>query len=462
MRALRHRNYLLFFFGQGVSLIGTWMQTLALPWLVFLKTGNPLDLGTVAFAGQILTFVMAPVAGALADRWNRHRLVILAQVLATMQAAILAALTFTGVIEFWHIILLSLFGGFIRGFEIPVRQSFVVQMVEDKADLPNAIALNSFLVNGSRIIGPAVAGVIIAAFQHLAGEEPAAGPNLLEQPPADAAAAGDVIASVFGMGMCFLLNAVSYLAVIAALLAMKVPPLQRERQPRHVLVELREGLRYAAGSPPIRTMLILLTVIGLVGAPYTTLLPVFAKNILHGDAKTYGFLMAATGAGAVIGALFLASRRSVVGIVRVVAIASGIFGAGLVAFSLSTNFYLSAGLLVWAGCGMMMEIAGTNTFLQTIVDEDKRGRVMSLYTMAFMGMGPFGALIAGGAARAIGADWTVFIGGWACIAAAIVFATRLRRLRPFVRPIYVRLGLLPDPTAPDGTPPIAPQDTDTV
>ena len=268
--------------------------------------------------------------------------------------------------------------------------------------------------------------------------------------------------SVFGVGMCFLLNAVSYLAVIAALLAMKVPPLQRERQPRHVLVELKEGLHYAAGSPPIRTMLVLLTVIGLVGAPYTTLLPVFAKDILHGNASTYGFLMAATGAGAVIGALFLASRRSVVGIVRVVAIASGIFGAGLVAFSLSTNFYLSVVLLVWAGCGMMMEIAGTNTFLQTIVDEDKRGRVMSLYTMAFMGMGPFGALMASGAAHAIGADWTVFLGGWACIAAAIVFATRLPRLRPFVRPIYVRLGLLPDPTAPNGTPPVAPPDADTV
>ena len=340
IRALRHRNYLLFFFGQGVSLIGTWMQTLALPWLVYLKTGSVVDLGTVTFAGQILTFVMAPVAGALADRWNRHRLVVLAQVLATIQAAALAALTFTGVIEFWHIILLSLLGGFIRGFEIPVRQSFVVQMVEDKADLPNAIALNSFLVNGSRLIGPALAGAIIVGFQHFAGNgTDVSGPGLLEQAPADVAVAGAAGASVFGVGMCFLLNAVSYLAVIAALLAMKVPPLQREHEPRHVLVELREGLRYAAGSPPIRTMLVLLTVIGLVGAPYTTLLPVFAKDILHGDARTYGFLVAATGAGAVMGALFLASRRSVVGIVRVVAIASGIFGTGLVAFSLSANFY---------------------------------------------------------------------------------------------------------------------------
>jgi MFS family permease len=435
LRALRHRNYRLFFLGQGVSLVGTWMQTLALPWLVFLKTGSALDLGIVGFTSQILTFVMAPVAGVLADRWNRHRLVVLAQVLATVQAAVLAALTFSGMIEIWHILVLSLFGGFIRGFEIPVRQSFVVQMLEDKKDLPNAIALNSFLVNGSRLVGPALAGAIIAGFQYFVGEEN----------------------TTFGVGMCFLLNAVSYLAVIAALLAMRVAPRVSARPHEHVLVELRDGLRYAAGSPPIRTMLILLTVISLVGAPYATLLPVFAKDILHGDARTMGFLMAATGLGAVLGALFLASRQSVAGLVRTVAVASAAFGVGLVAFSLSTNLYLSMAMLVWAGCGMMMEMAGTNTFLQTIVDEDKRGRVMSFYTMAFMGMGPFGALIAGALAHAIGADRTVLLGGVACLVAAGIFALRLRRLQGHIHPIYVRLGLIPGPAAP---PPAAPPETD--
>jgi MFS family permease len=438
LRALRHRNYLLFFLGQGVSLIGTWMQTLALPYLVYLKTGSALDLGIVGFSGQILTFVMAPVAGVLADRWNRHRLVVIAQGMAAIQAAALAALTLSGAIQMWHIILLSLAAGFIRGVEIPARQSFVIQMLKDKADLPNAIALNSFLVNGARLIGPALGGVLIAGIEHYV--------------PGDA-----------GVGVCFLLNAVSFLAVIGALLAMRVKPVQRTQAPSHPLHQLREGLHYAAHSPPIRTMLILLMVISLVGAPYSTLMPIFASDILHGtfygNANTQGLLMAATGVGAVLGAIFLASRRSVLGIGRIVAVASAAFGAGLVAFGLSTNFYLSVLTLVWAGCGMMIEMAGTNTFLQTIVDEDKRGRVMSFYTMAFMGMGPFGALVAGGLAHAIGADWTVFAGGCACILAAAVFATRLQKLRQHVHPIYVRLGLVSDLSVANGSTPIAPRDS---
>jgi MFS family permease len=427
LRALRHRNYRLFFFGQGVSLIGTWMQTLALPWLVYLITGRPLDLGIVAFSGQILTFVMAPVAGVLADRWNRRRLVIIAQVLATLHAAALAALTMTGVIEVWHIIALALFGGFIRGFEIPTRQSFVVQMVEDRADLPNAIALNSFLVNGARLVGPALAGGIIAVLQ----------------------ASGS---GFFGVGVCFLLNAISFLAVIVALVAMKVTPPPVTRTPRHPLTELKEGLRYAAGSPPIRTMLLLLCVISLMGAPYATLMPIFARDILEGNAGTLGLLMAATGVGAVLGALFLASRRSVVGLGRIVAIASAVFGTGLVAFSLSRDFALSAVLLAWAGSGMMVEMAGTNTFLQTIVDEHMRGRVMSFYTMAFMGMGPFGALLAGSMADWIGAPRTVLLGGDICIVAALIFALNLKYLRPHVQPIYIRLGILPRPACPAGRP----------
>jgi len=410
IRSLRHRNFRLFFFGQGVSLVGTWMQGLALPWLAYRLTGSPVLLGVVGFSGQILTLVLAPVAGVLADRWNRYRIVLAGQILATVQAAALAVLTLMGVINIWEIIALALFGGLIRGFEIPTRQAFVVQMLEDPKDLPNAIAMNSFLVNGARLVGPSLAGILIVWV---------------------------------GEGMCFLVNAVSFLAVIAALLAMRLPPRLVAVRTSNVLEEMRDGLLYVTRSVPIRSMLLLLCLISLMGMPYTVLMPVFAKDILHGGPHTMGFLMAATGVGAVLGALYLAARRSVAGFMRMIAMASGAFGLGLVAFSLSPNVWLSMGILVWVGCAMMIQMAGTNTFLQTIVEEDKRGRVMSFYTMAFMGMAPFGSLLAGSLAGALGAPGTVMLGGAAVVTGVLAFATRLPRLNAATHATYVRLGLLP-------------------
>jgi MFS family permease len=380
------------------------MQAVAMPWLVYRLTDSVILLGVVGFTGQILTFLLAPVAGVLADRWNRRRLVTVFQTLAMFQALALAVLTLAGLIEVWHIIVLSLFGGFIRGFEIPTRQSFIVEMLDDRSDLPNAIALNSFLVNGARLVGPSIAGAIIV----LTGE-----------------------------GWCFLLNAISFGAVIVALVAMRITPRKIAPPTTDVLGGLREGFRYAWRSPPIRSVLLLLSLVSLMGVPYTTLMPVFAKDILRGDAYTMGFLMAAVGTGAVLGAVFLASRKAVAGIGRIIAVGAAAFGLGLVAFGLSRSFWLSMPLLVWTGCGMMMQMASSNTLLQTIVDEDKRGRVMSFYTMAFMGMGPFGSLLAGGLADLLDAPRTVIIGGIVTIAGALLFASRLGRM-----------GEVPQPKAP--------------
>lgn len=420
LRALRNRNYRLFFVGQGVSLIGTWMQGVALPWLVYRMTGSVILLGVVGFTGQILTLVVAPAAGVVADRANRHRLVTIAQVAAALQAAALAVLALAGVIEVWHIIVLGLVGGFIRGFEIPFRQAFVVEMLEDPRDLPNAIALNSFLVNGARLIGPSLAGFLVGWF---------------------------------GEGICFLVNAVSFLAVVAALLAMRLPPRPRRVHATHPLRDLKEGFLYVSRSAPIRTVLLLVGLVSLVAVPYSVLLPVFAREVLGGGPHTLGFLVSAAGVGALGGAACLASRRSILGIPRLIAAASVFFGAGLVAFSLSTNLLLSVGLLAVAGFGMMVHMAASNTLLQTIVDEDKRGRVMSFHTMAFMGMAPLGSLIAGGLAGALGAPGAVLACGLACILAAAVFAAGLGRLNRALRPVLEAKGFLA-PTATDIATPI--------
>ncbi|MCX5682115.1 MAG: MFS transporter [Planctomycetota bacterium] len=405
IRSLRSRNFRLFFFGQGVSLIGTWMQSVAMPWLVYRLTGSVVLLGVVGFAGQILTFVMAPVAGVIADRIERRRMVLVAQVLATAQALALAVLTLSGVIEVWHIVALALFGGLVRGFEIPTRQAFLVEMLEDRSDLANAIALNSFLVNGARLVGPSLAGVTIV---------------------------------LVGEGWCFLLNAVSFLAVIAALVAMRITPRRIEPPTTDLLGGLKEGVRYAAGSPPIRSVLLLLCLVSLMGVPYVVLMPVFAKDILHGDAYTMGFMLAAGGVGAVAGAIFLASRRSTARIGRTIAIAAAVFGTSLVAFSFSRSLWLSLPILVCTGAAMMLQMASSNTLLQTITEEDKRGRIMSFYTMAFMGMGPFGSLLAGNLAAWIGATYTVLAGGAATLVGAAALARVLGRIDG--RPAAMEIG----------------------
>ena len=410
-RALSYRNYRLFFFGQGVSLVGTWMQQVAMSWLVYRLTGSALLLGTVGFTSQIPTFLVAPFAGVLADRWNRRRLLLATQSLAMVQAFLLSYFVLTGTIQVWQIIALSLLLGVVNGFDIPVRQSFVIDMVEEKDALANAIALNSSMVNAARLVGPSIAGLLIG---------------------------------MVGEGVCFLVNGASYLAVLLSLAAMRVKPRPTTAKRGSVLQELRDGVRYAAGFVPIRAILLLLSLMSLTGMPYAVLLPVFARDVLHGGPHTFGFLMAASGVGAFCATLYLASRRSVLGLGRIIAVSCALFGAGVAAFALSRQLWVSLVFLAIAGFGAMMQVAASNTILQTIVDDDKRGRVMSLFTMAFMGMTPFGSLFAGALATRLGAPLTVQVGGVACLFGALLFASWLPSLREQVRPIYARLEIIPE------------------
>lgn len=409
LRALRNRNYRLFFGGQGVSLIGTWMQSIALNWLVYRLTGSALLLGAVAFAGQIPVLLLAPLAGVLADRWDLRRLLVLTQSLALFQAAVLALLTLTNLVAVWQIMVLSAFIGVVNAFDMPARQAFVVEMVERTEDLGNAIALNSFLMNGARLIGPSLAGLLIAAV---------------------------------GEGVCFLINALSYVAVIVSLLIMVVPARAAKHQGASLVRGLRDGFSYAFGFAPIRTVLLLLAVSSLMGMSYSTIMPLFAAEILGGGPRTLGFLLGATGLGAVVGALYLASRATVIGLGRIISFGAGLFGLGLIAVAASATLWVTLPLMFFVGLGLMLQIASSNTLIQTIVDDDKRGRVMSIYAMAFLGMTPFGSLMAGSLAHVLGASSTLMIGGVCCTLGAGLFALRLPALRPLVRPIYIRKGII--------------------
>jgi MFS family permease len=411
-RALRHRNFRLFLGGQIVSLAGTWMQQVALSWLVYRLTRSPFLLGLVGFAGQIPSLLLAPVAGVWADHGNRRRIVIATQALAMVQALLLAALVLSGRVTVGHVLALSVFLGLVNGVDIPTRQAFLVQMVTGREDLANAIALNSSVFNAARLVGPALAGVMIG---------------------------------MVGEGMVFLLNGLSYVAVIAALYGMTLGPYARTPAVDEPMGrKLAAGFRYAFGFAPIRALLLLVAVVSLMGVPFTVLLPVFATDVLGGDAHTLGFLMAASGVGALVGALYLAGRTSVRGLGYVILAAVALFGASLIGLGLSRRAGLSMAALLGAGLGMMVQMASSNTILQTIVDDDKRGRVMSLYSMAFMGTVPFGSLFAGALASRIGAPRTVMLGGVACLLAAAAFARALPELRAQVRPIYVRLGIVPE------------------
>jgi MFS family permease len=409
LRALRHRNYRLFFGGQGVSLVGTWMQQVALAWLVYRLTNSALLLGLVGFAGQLPTFVLASFAGVLADRWNRLRLLIVIQTLAAIQASILALLTLTGHIAIWHIFVLSILMGAITAFDVPTRQSLISDMLDKREDLGNAIALNSFMFNGARLIGPSIAGLLL---------------------------------SVTSEGVCFLLNALSFIAVIGALAAMRIPHLTRKRSREKILHGLKEGYRYVFGFAPIKYILLNLAILSLMGVPYYVLMPIFAKDILGGGPHTLGFLVAASGVGALISAAYLASRGSVLGLGKIIVAASGICGFGLIFFSLSRDLLFSLSMMLCTGFGIMSVVTSTNTILQTIVDEDKRGRVMSLYTMAFMGMTPFGSLIMGALASKIGAPNTLIIGGIVCIISSCLFLIRLPIIRKLMRPVYLEKGII--------------------
>jgi len=411
VRALRHRNYRLFFSGQTTSLIGTWMTRLATSWLVYRLTNSAFLLGFIGFAGQIPTFLLAPIAGVWVDRLDRHKVLVVTQVLSMIQSFGLAALALTHRITFWDIFWLSIFQGAINAFDMPARQAFVTQMVESRDDLPNAIALNSSMVNASRLIGPSIAGVVIAAV---------------------------------GEGWCFFIDGVSYIAVIVSLLLMSGFGPQSARKRESVVVELREGWKYVWSFKPIRAILLLLALVSLFGMPYTVLMPIFARDILHGGPHTLGFLTGATGVGALFSAGYLATRKSVRGLGRVIPTVTMVFGAALIAFGLSHWLALSMFILLFAGFGMMQAMAASNTILQTIVEEDKRGRVMSFYSMAFVGMAPFGSLVAGVLAAHIGAPFTVMISGAVCIGGALIFLTQLPSIRAMIRPIYVRLGIVPE------------------
>jgi len=414
-RALRHPNFRLFFAGQSVSLIGTWMTRIATSWLVYRLTGSALLLGTISFAGQIPTFLLAPFAGVLVDRMNRHRVLIATQVAAMLQSFALAVLTLTHHITIHEILALSVFQGMINAFDMPVRQSFMVQMVEDRADLQNAIAINSSMVNAARLIGPSIAGIVI---------------------------------SLSSEGWCFLIDGVSYMAVIASLLAMHVSAAKVKRAATSMAEQMREGWTYVSGFRPIRSILLLFAVVSLMGMPYMVLMPVFAAQVLHGGPHTLGFLMGAAGVGSLISALSLVLRKSVRGLTGLLPAAASLFGAGLIGFGLSHEYWLSMALMVLTGFGMMQGLTASNTIIQTLVPEDKRGRVMSYYTMAFVGMAPFGSLLAGELAHRIGAPHTVMLTGSVCVLGGAWFWSQLNAIRKDMRPIYEQMGIMPPRAAP--------------
>jgi MFS family permease len=398
LRALRHRNFQLFFAGQLISLIGTWMQNVAQSWLVYRLTGSSALLGMVGFAGQIPVFLISPLGGLIADRYSRQRTVIATQTSALILAFVLAGLTLTGRVQVAHIFVLAALLGVVNAFDIPARQSFLVEMV-GREDLINAIALNSSMFNGARIVGPAVAGILVAAI---------------------------------GEGWCFFANGVSYIAVIIGLIMIQVPPAATPKK-GSAISHIAEGFRFAAHTTPIRALLLLLGLVSLTGMPYAVLMPVFADQIFHSGARGLGILMGFSGAGALIGALALATRQGVTGLGRWVAVATGVFGASLILFSFSRSFWIAAAMLVPVGTAMMTQMGASNTLIQTMTPDPLRGRVMSVYSMMFMGMAPAGALLAGVMADRFGAPFTVAAGGVVAIAGSIAFSLHLPALRPEAR-----------------------------
>ncbi|HUP40462.1 MAG TPA: MFS transporter [Vicinamibacterales bacterium] len=412
LRAFGYRNYRLFFGGQIVSLIGSWVSMTATSWLVYRLTGSAMTLGVVGFAGQFPGFVMGPFAGAYLDRWDRHKVLVVTQSLSMLQSFALALLTFTGHITVPAIILLNAVQGVVNAFDMPARQAFLPTMISDREDLANAIAMNSSMFNAARLVGPSIAGFMIAR----AGE-----------------------------AWCFLTDGVTYFAVILALLAMRdVRRLHRPATHPHIVDHLNEGWRYVMGFRPIRSLMLQVAWLCLVAMPFSVLMPLFADEILGGGPHTLGFLMGASGLGAMSGALWLTTRKSVVGLGRVILVNTIVFGAGLMGFAASGWLPTSLVFMTIAGFGMMVQLASTNTVIQTIVDEEKRGRVMSFYTMSFLGTAPFGSLLAGWLSTRIGAPKTVFLSGVLCLATAGWFARELPFIRTLVRPIYVRMGILPE------------------
>lgn len=408
--SLRSRNYRIYFTGQGLSLIGTWMQNIALSWLVYRLTGSVFLLGLIGFTSQIPTFVLAPFAGVLTDRHNRLKIMTLTQVFFMLQALIMTLLVMFNLIEVWHIVVLSIVFGTISAFDAPARQSLVIDLIDNPDDLGNAIALNSAIFNGARIIGPAIAGITIAAV---------------------------------GEGICFLLNTLSFVAVIISLCLIKIPV--RIKSINHVRFResFTEGFHYTFQSVPIRTLIAMLAIISLFGLTFIVLLPAYAKEILHGGSDTLGYLMSAMGAGALLAALYMAARKSVLGLAKVIASSVSLMGLAVVLASFSGNLYFSLIVFFFGGLGMVLSLSSINTMLQTIADEDKRGRVMSFYAMALMGTAPIGNLIAGSIASAIGIPYTILICGTITLFSGLWFELNRKSFRKYVRPIYVAKGIIP-------------------
>ena len=400
---MQHRNYRLFFLGQLISLIGTWMQSVAQAWLVYRLTGSAVLLGVVAFASQVPIFLLSPLGGVVADRRERRRVLLATQTAAMLLALTLALLTLSGRVEVWQVLALAALLGVANGFDIPTRQAFVVELV-GRQDLVNAIALNSSMFNGARIVGPAVAGVVVATV---------------------------------GEGWCFLANSVSYLAVIGSLLAIRLAPGTRAAATASPVAQILEGWRFVARTAPIRALLLLLGLVSLTGMPYAVLMPVMAEDVLHAGASGLGLLMGASGVGALAGALVLARRTSIRGLGGWVAWAALAFGIALIVFSLSRHFWLSVVLLLPVGFTMLLQMSSSNTLIQSMVPDELRGRVMAAYSMMFMGMAPVGALLAGGLAGIIGAPGTIAVGGVVCLLGALAFRSRLPGLREEARRLIV-------------------------
>jgi MFS family permease len=409
LRALKYRNFRLFFFGQSISLCGTWMQQVAIGWFVYRTTHSAVMLGLIGFVSQVPMLFFTPFGGVLADRLNRRGILLTTQVLSMLQAFALAFLVFINQATMPWVIFLSFISGFLNAFDVPARQSFFVEMIGNKEDLGNAIALNSSIFNLARLIGPTIAGILIA---------------------------------LVGESACFLINGLSFLAVIIAILAMKMPEPFPNGEATSLFQELKEGFSYALSVPPIKVVLLFVAIVSLGGMPYVVLMPVFAKEILHGGSEMFGFLMGAIGLGALVGALYMAVRKNVRGLLKRIVFFGVLFGIGLAAFSLSRVVWVSLILLVITGCGMMAQIIAGNTVLQTLVDDDKRGRVMSLFATAFIGVAPFGSLAVGFLASKIGAPLTVFMGGVLCVVASLVFSSRLKTLRKFIREDSVSKGIV--------------------
>lgn len=410
-RALRYRNFRLFFLGQMVSLVGTWMQLVAISWLVYRMTNSAFLLGVVAFSSQIPSFLLFPFAGVIADRYDRRLVLLAVQVLSLVQSSVLAFLVLTGIVTVGQIIVLGIIMGIINAFDLPVRQALISEMVEDRQDLNNAIGLNSALFNGSRLVGPALAGVLIA---------------------------------VSNEGICFAINAISFIPIIVALLMIRIAPRPRHQESPHVLVEIKEGLRYAVSSLPIRTLLLQLASISFLSGGLQTLLPVFVREIYQEGPQAFGFVTSMSGVGALGGALYLAGRRTVLGLGRMIGSANMIFGILLVIFSLVTETYTAGVLSLFLGLSMILAIGSTNMVLQTIVEEDKRGRIMSLYGAALIGLTPVGSIVVGAAVGKLGLEMTVVVGGLLCLAASAVYWHNYPYFRSQLRTVYVKKGILPE------------------